>query len=65
MQKVNRIILLLFVLISCVGCDQATKMLARQHLATAPVQEYIGGLFRFIYAQYILIFGIFSILAFR
>lgn len=51
MQKVNRILLLLFVLISCVGCDQATKMLARQHLATAPVQEYIGGLFRFVYAE--------------
>jgi len=51
MQKVNRILLLFFVLISCVGCDQATKLLAKQTLATAPVQEYAGGLFRFVYAE--------------
>lgn len=51
MQKINRILILLVVLISCVGCDQATKMLARQTLATAPVQEYAGGLFRFVYAE--------------
>jgi signal peptidase II len=51
MQKVNRILILLFVLISCVGCDQATKFVARQTLATAPVQEYAGGLFRLVYAE--------------
>ena len=51
MQKINRILILLFVLISCVGCDQATKFVARQTLATAPVQEYAGGLFRFVYAE--------------
>lgn len=51
MQKINRILILLFVLISCVGCDQATKLMARQTLATAPMQEYAGGLFRFVYAE--------------
>lgn len=51
MPKINRILILLFVLISCVGCDQATKLVARQTLATAPVQEYAGGLFRFVYAE--------------
>lgn len=51
MQKVNRILILLFVLVSCVGCDQATKLMARQTLATAPMQEYAGGLFRFVYAE--------------
>jgi signal peptidase II len=51
MQKVNRVLILLFVLISCVGCDQATKFVARQTLATAPVQEYAGGLFRLVYAE--------------
>lgn len=51
MNKLNRIVILLFILISCVGCDQATKLLARQNLATAPVQEYVGGLFRFVYAE--------------
>ena len=51
MQKVNHILILLFVLVSCVGCDQATKLMARQTLATAPMQEYAGGLFRFVYAE--------------
>ena len=51
MQKVNRFLILFFVLISCVGCDQATKFVARQTLATAPVQEYAGGLFRLVYAE--------------
>lgn len=51
MQKINRILILLFVLISCVGCDQATKLVARQTLATAPMQEYAGGLFRLVYAE--------------
>ncbi|MEZ4727339.1 MAG: signal peptidase II [Caldilineaceae bacterium] len=47
----NRLLLLLVVLLTCVGCDQATKFVARQTLATAPVQEYAGGLFRFVYAE--------------
>ncbi|MCE7989489.1 MAG: signal peptidase II [Caldilinea sp. CFX5] len=51
MSKINRILILLFVLISCVGCDQATKFVARQTLATAPMQEYAGGLFRLVYAE--------------
>lgn len=51
MTKLNRILILLFVLVSCVGCDQATKLMARQTLATAPMQEYAGGLFRFVYAE--------------
>lgn len=51
MTKLNRILILLVVLIGCVGCDQATKMIARQTLAAAPMQEYAGGLFRFVYAE--------------
>lgn len=51
MQKSYQILILLFVLIACVGCDQATKFVARQTLATAPMQEYAGGLFRFVYAE--------------
>lgn len=51
MHKMNRLLLLLVVLLTCVGCDQATKFVARQTLATAPVQEYAGGLFRFVYAE--------------
>lgn len=51
MPKVKRMLILLFVLLSCVGCDQATKLLAQQHLAAAPIQEYGNGLFRLIYAE--------------
>ncbi|MCB0188836.1 MAG: signal peptidase II [Caldilineaceae bacterium] len=43
--------MLVVVLISCVGCDQATKMIARQELATAPMQEYWNGFFRLVYAE--------------
>ena len=51
MQKVKRMVILLIVLVSCVGCDQATKLLAQQHLAAAPIQEYGNGFFRLIYAE--------------
>lgn len=51
MSKVKRIALLLLILFSCVGCDRATKIIARQELATAPMQEYFNGFFRFIYAE--------------
>lgn len=51
MSKLKRITLLLFVLVSCVGCDQATKLIARQELAAAPMQEYWHGFFRLVYAE--------------
>lgn len=51
MSKLKRIGLLLIVLLSCVGCDQATKIIARQELATAPMQEYWNGFFRLVYAE--------------
>lgn len=51
MHKMNRLLILFVVLLTCVGCDQATKFVARQTLATAPVQEYAGGLFRLVYAE--------------
>ena len=51
MSKLKRIILLFFVLVTSVGCDQATKMIARQELAAAPMQEYWNGFFRLVYAE--------------
>ncbi|MEZ4674912.1 MAG: signal peptidase II [Caldilineaceae bacterium] len=51
MSKLKRIGILCFILLSCVGCDQATKMIARQELATAPMQEYGNGFFRLLYAE--------------
>jgi len=51
MSKLRRIALLVVVLLSCVGCDRATKIIARQELATAPMQEYWNGFFRLVYAE--------------
>lgn len=52
MSKLKRIALLGFVLISCVGCDQATKLIARQELASTPMREYGNGFFvRLLYAE--------------
>ena len=51
MPKLKRIVLLFFVLLSCVGCDRATKIMARQELATAPMQAYGNGFFRLVYAE--------------
>ncbi|MCB0128122.1 MAG: signal peptidase II [Caldilineaceae bacterium] len=51
MSKLKRIGILCFILLSCVGFDQATKMIARQELATAPMQEYGNGFFRLLYAE--------------
>ncbi|MBX3014106.1 MAG: signal peptidase II [Caldilineaceae bacterium] len=51
MSTVKRIFLLLIVLVTCVGCDQATKLIARRELAAAPIQEYGNGFFRLLYAE--------------
>lgn len=34
-----------------IGCDQATKFLARQHLASRPAISYFGGAFKLLYVE--------------
>lgn len=51
MNKLKRMAVLLFVLLSCVGCDQATKTVAQRQLQTAEPQSYFGDLLRFEYAE--------------
>ena len=46
-----RLAFLAVVLITCVGCDQATKQLAIDHLKGTPPQSYFGDLFRIQYAE--------------
>ena len=47
----TRIILLLFVLSTCIGCDQVSKGLATRHLqAQAPI-SLLAGAFRIQYAE--------------
>lgn len=50
-SKSGRLVLAVVLLTSCVGCDQATKQLATERLRDAPMQTYLGGVVRFVYAQ--------------
>ena len=47
----NKIFILLVTLISCVGCDQASKGLARLWLKGAPPLSLFANAFRFEYAE--------------
>jgi len=42
--------LALIILVSCIGCDQATKSIATQALKDTPAQVYLGGTIRLQYA---------------
>jgi len=42
---------LMLVLLFCVGCDQATKILAKSHLSTRLPMEYLNGAVRIQYAE--------------
>jgi signal peptidase II len=46
-----RLVFLLFVLVACVGCDQATKHYAVENLKGTPPQSYLGDTFRIQYAE--------------
>lgn len=50
--RANRIVILLAVLVSCVGCDQVTKTIATRELAAqAKPQEFLGGIFSLHFAR--------------
>jgi signal peptidase II len=52
--KVNRrtrFLVLVLVLVACVGCDQATKAIARETLASSPPQSLLNGIVRLEYAE--------------
>lgn len=46
-----RLLALLALLLPCVACDQATKVLAVQHLKGADVVSVVDGFFRLTYAE--------------
>lgn len=46
MKLTKRLILILIVLISCVGCDQATKAIAVSHLPAMETFSYLGDTLR-------------------
>lgn len=47
MGRVGRLVLVALVLLACVGCDQGTKSIARQYLASPGARSYLGGSVRF------------------
>lgn len=51
MNKLKKIALMLFVMMSCVGCDQVTKEIARTQLSGAHVYSFMGDLFRLQYTE--------------
>jgi signal peptidase II len=51
MHKVKRIIVLLVVLFTTVGCDQATKSMAQTHLAPSEPITFLNGIVRLQYAE--------------
>lgn len=51
MNRLKQILLMVFVLITCVGCDQITKEIARTQLAGAPVYSFLGDSLRLQYTE--------------
>jgi signal peptidase II len=51
MQRFYRSGVLLFVMLSCVGCDQATKSIAQLQLRGTPPMSFFHGVFRLEYVE--------------
>jgi len=51
MNGFKKAVLVIFVLCLCVGCDRATKVAARNYLASSPAISYAGDVFRLQYAE--------------
>ena len=51
MKPLHRILLVLIILCACMGCDQATKAIAKQQLTTRPPIETLGGIVVFHYSE--------------
>jgi signal peptidase II len=51
MQPLKRIALVFLILLGCVGCDQVTKSVAREHLQSHPAISYLGDTVRLQYAE--------------
>jgi len=51
MDKLPRIVVVTLITFVCVGCDQATKLAAKQYLAPDSLFSFAGDLFRLQYAE--------------
>jgi len=51
MNKLSKPVIILLITLSCVGCDQATKAIAKQYLAPGSLLSFAGDTFRSQYAE--------------
>ena len=51
LTRFKRVLLILVMLVACVGCDQTTKTLARDHLQNRPVISLFGDTLRLQYTE--------------
>jgi signal peptidase II len=51
MTKLPRAIIVFLITLTCVGCDQATKLAATRHLQHGPAYSYAGDTVRLLYAE--------------
>ncbi len=51
MSKFPKPVIILLITLSCVGCDQATKAIAKQYLAPGALLSFAGDTFRLQYAE--------------
>jgi len=51
LQKLKHILIVIFTILTCVGCDQATKVTAKMYLPHSRAISYADDLFRFQYAE--------------
>jgi signal peptidase II len=51
MQRLTRLVLVASILIACVGCDQTTKSLAREHLQGRGIASFFDDTLRLQYAE--------------
>lgn len=51
MRVLSRSALVAAVLVCCVGCDQVSKVAAREYLPGTGVHSYLGDTFRLVYAE--------------
>lgn len=51
MQRLKRIVVVASILLTCVGCDQATKVIAKQYLPRNDVLSFVGDTVRLQYAE--------------
>jgi signal peptidase II len=51
MNRLTRLVVVAALLLGCVGCDQVTKGLAREHLGDAPTASFLHDTVRLTYAE--------------